>query len=185
MRRMGLDRNPMRRFSDRVESAVLVLVVICMLGAVPLALLAGTVTHDRLRAAASELRSTTAVLEQDAPVPVVSSELVTTTSQARALGTWITADGSPRSGEVFTRSGATAGSSVVVWLDPEGTPVRPPLDASELVLMAVLVTLGVLAAAEAAAGLFYVTVRAVLDRGRLASWEDEWERVAGDWTRRR
>ena len=183
LRRAGLDRNPLRRFSDRVESVVVVLTVLCALGAVPPALLAGTTAHERLGSSAAAYRAT-AVLEHDAPSVVMTSELLAMSTGAKVRGQWTAADGAPRSGEVFAPTGARAGTEVPVWLDAAGTPIRPPLSGSALMWMSALVTLGVLVIVCGVCGLVYGVVRVVLDHRRLAAWEAEWERVERDWTRR-
>ncbi|SDM35435.1 Rv1733c family protein [Allokutzneria albata] len=183
LRKLGLDRNPLRRFSDQVESAVVVLLVLCVLAAVPLALLAGTVAHERLGTSTAAYR-TTAVLEHDAPSEVLTSELIVVSPGAKVPGRWIAQDGTPRHGEVLAPTGARAGTAVPVWLDAAGTPIQPPLEGAALTWMSVLVTLGVLVAVGGACGLVYGVVRAILDHGRMAMWEAEWERVERGWTHR-
>ncbi|WP_086825039.1 hypothetical protein [Allokutzneria sp. NRRL B-24872] len=183
VRRLGLDRNPLRRFSDHVESAVVVLLVLCVLAVVPLALVAGSVAHERLGTSTAAHRST-AVLEHDAPPEVITSELLVVSTGAKVRGQWTAPDGTPREGEVFAPAGARAGTTVPVWLDAAGTPIPPPLEGAALTWMSALVTLGVLVVAGGASGVVYGAVRLVLDRGRVTAWGADWERVERDWIHR-
>jgi len=82
------------------------------------------------------------------------------------------------------KSGTAKGSTARVWLDREGAVTGPPMNAGNAAatgwlaggMAALAVVTGVCAARAG--------VRKVLDRGRYARWDAEWDLVEPQWSAR-
>jgi hypothetical protein len=184
-RRLGRDRNPLRRGSDVIEGWLLPVVIAAFLVLCPL--VAGAaglwVRADNAAARHAQLswRRVPAVLLQAAPGPEMSDNGTNTWvvwTQAR----W-TADEQPRIASVPAPAGTWAGSTVPVWLDRAGNVRMPPLTAavaSDRVVGATLIALAGLAVLMAG---MVLLARRLLDRRRLADWETAWLSAGPQWGR--
>ncbi|WP_433383965.1 Rv1733c family protein [Actinoplanes sp. CA-142083] len=162
LRRLGWDRNPLRRRSDRVEAwlnAVL-LVVLLIAGGMSSVAAGRSAYREQARAAAWERAhrfEVWAVLQQK---PV----------QGTATARWKAPDGSPRTGPIAARATAAAGTWKAIWVDERGAVVAPPprrrpaTSAAEPAVVAVLLV----AAALALLRLLFIRL---LDRRRMRSWD--------------
>lgn len=177
---LGLDRNPLRRRSDRIEAIFLLIAIVVF---VPLATVATILVASWTHAAGvaeqragSTLRPVTAVLIQPAPMqrPPASPWLWT---RAR----WI-AYGKVHLGPVAAAPGTQVGRRLPIWVDRSGN-VRPaPPTSGEITARVVLVA--ALSPMAVALGL-WMSWRAlirVLDRRRLAAWGRAWSVVGPLWT---
>jgi len=184
-RRWRPDRNPLRRTSDRIEAALLAILIAAFLCGAPLAAIAAG------RAAASSVRAerveagwhrVTAVLVRQAPgkIPPLFQAPLGPMMPAQ----WKAPDGTLRTGEIYAPEGAAAGSTVPVWIDRSGELAAFPPHQGDVVedvaLAASLATIA-LAAVLAVLGLF---TRWVLDRRRLAAWDARWRATGPQWTGR-
>jgi hypothetical protein len=185
-RRLGLDRNPLRRRTDRIQACLGAgLLLAFLIGAPFLAMAAarwaghvGTAEQRAQRA----WHEVTAVLLRSAPAPVVFAS-------GLEGGTWVPArwtapDGRAHTGEIEVSTGLASGTKIPIWVTAAGLPTGPPLTQRAVtarVVMAVLVTPFLLAAVLAClAGIG----RWVLDRRRLAGWDAAWAHVGPLWTKR-
>jgi len=185
-RRLGFDRNPLRRRTDRIEAAIRLATVILLLVAVPIAVIAVGRQADHLAQRQAHAQQTaehqvTAVLLEQAqatgvPDPYTSVEL------AYVLARWQPPSGPPRSGQVLAPAGTHAGSTVRIWIDASGAVIGPPPNRREIVgdviitavvtgLVASLLLLGSNALA-----------RRILDRRRLNAWDAEWRATGPRWS---
>ncbi|HTP15431.1 MAG TPA: hypothetical protein VMK13_06300 [Streptosporangiaceae bacterium] len=186
-RRLGSDHNPLRRRADRAEAWLVPAAIAGFLLLSPLVAgaVAQWVSADNaavLRAQQSWHRAP-AVLLHATPGPTMSMDGANSWI-ARAPARW-TENGRPRVGNVPVSSGARADSTVPVWLDRAGNVQVPPLTAGQLgdrVLVAALIALTVLAGLLACLARLG---RLVLDRCRLAGWQDEWLAVGPQWSGQR
>lgn len=185
---LGLDRNPLRRRTDRIEAAMRLATVILLLVAVPLICiavgqLAARTAQRQVHAQAAAERQVTAVLLQavssgHTPDPYSSVQL------GMAAARWQPPGQPPRSGQVLAPVGARAGSIVTIWVDAAGAVTSPPdtdvVDAA--VAVAVVNTC-------LAAGLILLIsnglARRALQRRRLSEWDAEWRAIGPRWTGRR
>ena len=113
-RRLGFDRNPLRRRTDRIEAAIQLVTVILLLVAVPIAAIAVGRQADRLalrqaHALQAADHEVTAVLLEQAqatgvPDPYTSIQLT------YVLARWQPPGQAPRSGQVLAPAGAHAGA---------------------------------------------------------------------------
>lgn len=96
---------------------------------------------------------------------------------------WTEPSGAARTAAVPLRAGATAGSTVTVWLDSAGEPTTvPPSHLEQLAsgFLAGILTFGAILSGIIVA---LVILRVVLDRRRFAQWTKEWERIGPEWSR--
>ena len=185
-RRLGLDRNPLRRTVDRVETGVRLTVLILLLVAVPAGVFVSGRTADRifLRQAQAQLSSelqVTAVLTQDAPSTRTAdpySSIQTTWANAR----WTAPSGTAHSGHVLVAADARKGSTARIWINAAGAITDPPAGHKDVmaevavtVMVTAIVLILLLLSAEALA------VRG-LDRRRSNAWDAEWRATGPLWT---
>jgi hypothetical protein len=178
------DRNPLRRGSDRAETAMLgVLLAAFLAGAPFVAHAAGSWTYA---ASAREAQAQQAALHH---VPATLLQAATpwgiSEGGAEAQARWKAPDGHVRTGQVFVLSVAPAGSTVMVWVNQSGQLTDPPLQHGQVTGRADLAR--VLAVAALAVTLMIVgwAARWALDRRRLAAWDAEWLATGPRWSSRR
>jgi hypothetical protein len=180
-----LDRNPVRRASDRAETLVLTLLVAAFLVGAPLAALASGAgvhaTAERTALAQQASRhQVTATVEVTPMVPPDSGN-VNTAAEVR----WTAANGKAGTGWTSVPLGTQVGAKVRVWATQGGQLTSPPLLASQVEDLTVLggaAGAGALAALLALCG---VLVRWSLNRRRMAAWDVEWRTTGPRWTTRR
>jgi hypothetical protein len=175
------DCNPLRRGSDRVETAVLALLVIVFLAAAPFAALASgswalaRAHQAQLTERASSYQVPAVVLKLDAPSGGAYAD---PGAQAR----WTAHDGSVITGEIPVPLATTVGSTQWLWTTADGRLTNPPLQDSQVKAQAHvaegfgLVTLAVLLAITG------LVTRWTLDKRRMAAWDAEWRTTGPRWT---
>jgi hypothetical protein len=185
-RRLGFDRNPLRRRMDRIEAVIRLAMLILFLVAVPIVVLAVArqADHVALRQAHAQQaaeREVSAVLLQPAqatgiPDPYTSVQLM------YALARWQPPGLSPRSGPVLVPAGTLAGSTVKVWIDASGAVASPPPDHR---VIAGDVTVAAMAACLVTSLLVLTSnalARGALDRRRLRAWDAAWRATGPLWS---
>jgi hypothetical protein len=184
LRGRKLDRNPLRRGSDRAETAVLGVLLAAFLAGAPFA--AHTAGSWTYAASAREAQAQQAALHQvratllQAAVPWGLSE-----GGAEAQARWRAPDGQIRTGQIFVSADAPAGSTVAVWVNRAGQLTDSPLQHSQVTGRAEMAR--VLAVAGLAVALILVgwAARWAMDRRRLAAWDAEWLAAGPRWSPRR
>lgn len=182
-RRLGLDRNPLRRRTDKIAACLAALLVAVFLAGAPMlatvaARWAGRVTAAEQQGARS-WRRVPAVLQHAAPVPAYWELSGYSWVPAR----WTAPDGQARAGEIPVSGPLPAGRMVPLWVDQAGSPTGPPPSSGTVparqaaAAVVAVVTLGSALLCLASTG------RWVLDRRRLADWEEGWAAVGPQWTR--
>ena len=167
------DRNPLRRSSDRVETAVLALLVIVFLVAAPFAALASgswalaRAHQAQLAERASSYQVAALVLKLEAPS---GGAYGYPSAQAR----WTAHSGKVVTGDIAVPLSAAVGSTQWLWTTADGRLTNPPLQDSQVTGQA-YVTEGfavvVLAVLLTITGL---VTRWTLDKRRMAAWDAEW-----------
>ena len=185
-RRLGLDRNPLRRRADRLEILLRLSVAILMLTVVPVAVIGvgRIVDHQVIRQAQAERaadRKVQAVLTQAAPAhgaPDPYSGAQTAWVPAR----WTAPDGTARTGQVLAMAGAAKGSTVSAWIDASGAATDPPTSHGDIVSDVFIgaATTGLLLIAALVA--LQVLGMHLIDRRRMRDWDAEWRAVGPRWT---
>jgi hypothetical protein len=183
---LGIDRNPLRRGTDRVEAALRLVMILLAVVAVPAAAVAAGRWADyyalhRAQAQRAVNHQVTAVLLEDAPAAGLPNPYTNVRTS------WVSAryqppGQPPRIGEVLAMTGALKGSTVRTWIDPSGAVTDPPLSHRIIVgnvWVAVMSTCLMSWLLLLAAG---VLVRRVLDHRRLRAWEAEWRASGPLWS---
>lgn len=183
-KRLGLDRNPLRRRTDRIASYGAIVLLAVFLVATPL--LSVAAAHWGARAAASQQHAqrgwhqVTAVLLQRAPVVATP---VGGTAASWAPARWTAPGRGEQTGFIAATGGAPAGSRSPIWVDASGQYAGQPLSRAgadaEVIGLVAGVPVGV-AVVLACAG--YLG-RRVLDRRALAGWGADWDAIGPRWTR--
>ena len=177
------DRNPLRRGSDRVETAVLAVLIIVFLVAAPFAALASSswalarAHQAQLAERASSYQVPALVLKLEAPSGGAYGD-------PSAHARWTAHDGKVVTGDIAVPLGAAVGSTQWLWTTADGRLTDSPLEDSQVTgqayfaegfsvfTLAVLVTItGLLA-------------RRTLDKRRMAAWDTEWRATGPRWTTR-
>jgi hypothetical protein len=167
------DRNPVRRGSDRAETAMVGMLLAAFLAGAPFA--AHAAASWTYAASIREAQSQQAALHQvratllQAATPWSIGE-----GGAEANARWKAPDGQVRTGQVFVLSAAPAGGTVMIWVNQAGQPTDSPLQHSQVEGRTEMAR--VLAVAGLAVTLIVIGMagRWALDRRRLAGWDAEW-----------
>ena len=181
-RRLGLDRNPLRRRTDRLQACIMAGLLAAFLTGAPLiALAAGGWVHTAGLREQREQRSwhqVPVVLLQTAP----RHDAFWHWSPGEPVQAWWTPPGGRRhTGTVPAPPGARAGSTVHVWADRSGPVAGTPLTGDEITARAITAaTLAVACLAIVMAAVGRVA-RGLLDRRRLAAWEADWTSTGPHW----
>jgi hypothetical protein len=184
LRGLWPDHNPLRRTTDRVEAAILAAVIVLFLVAAPLAGLVAT------RWAAANIRHTERLQANWRRVPAVlltqAPAAVLTMSQASAdplvPARWRAPGGGTRTGKVYARPGAPAGSTVLVWIDGAGQQVGSPLQPAEAAGQTALAALFAVVLLAMGFGSSGVATRKVIHRRRIKAWDLSWAVTGPQWT---
>ena len=185
LRGRRLDRNPLRRGSDRAETVVLGALLAAFLAAAPFAAhAAGSWAHASAvrdaQAQRASLHQVTATLLGAAPVLSGYGLASDFAVEAR----WRAPDGRVRTGELLVTATAAAGRSTRIWVDRAGR-LTGPLSRDQVtgrVQLAVGVAVGGLAVLLIVAAWL---VRGGIDRRRMAAWDADWLANGPRWSPRR
>jgi hypothetical protein len=183
---LGLDHNPLRRRTDRIETAVRLATTILFLVAVPIAGIAvgRQADHVALRLAHAQQAAehqVTAVLLQQAQATGIPDPY-TNVQMTDVLARWQAPGRPPRSGQVPVPAGARAGSTVTIWVGSSGALASPPPDHRDI---AGIVTVAVVVTTVLTSVLLLETstlARRALNRRRLNAWDAEWRATGPMWT---
>jgi hypothetical protein len=182
LRWLGLDRNPLRRPTDQVESVLRILLVAVFLSCgPPLAAAAG---HLLTAPSRQSWHRVTAVILATAPAASTPRGALAT---YWVPASWRDRDGGGRTGNAPVRPGTRAGGTVLLWADPAGqlSAAPPPRRVSQTPLLVAAAWAAALA--SLALGLCMVAglARCVLDRRRMRAWAAGWTAIEPRWTARR
>ena len=170
------DRNPLRRGSDRVETAMLALLVIVFLAAAPFAALAsGSWTLARAHQAQLAERASSY------QVPALVLKLETPSGggwgDPGAQARWTAHDGTVITSDIAVPLDTAAGSTQWLWTTADGQLTNPPLEDSQVTGQAYFVegfSVFTFAVLLTVTGL---VTRWTLDKRRMAAWEAECARA--------
>ncbi|MBH0779192.1 Rv1733c family protein [Nocardia bovistercoris] len=177
-RRVGLDRNPLRRREDRWQTAIGALLALCVVVSVPLVVLGvGVPIHAAqtraLHAEYARLHRVDATVTEVGKTPLYAPVTPVTVS-------WTGADGLPRTATYHSAIVVKVGATLPIWLDGADRVTEPP-SATRPVGRAVLVSAAVLCAVLIGCAGSYLAARLALNRRRSVLWESEWERAGLTW----
>ena len=186
LRGRRLDRNPLRRGSDRAETVVLGALLAAFLAAAPFAAhAAGSWAHASAvrdaQAQRASLHQVTATLLRAAPVLSSYGSASDFAVEAR----WRAPDGRVRTGDLLVTATTAAGHSTRIWVDQAGRLTGPPMSGDQVAgraQLAVGVAVGGLAVLLIMAAWL---VRGGIDRRRMAAWDADWLANGPRWSPRR
>lgn len=182
-RRLGWDRNPLRRGTDRVEAGVLAgLLAAFLIGAPILALVAGRMTDANELSRQHSERSWRQV-----PATLVVSPTTIVDSAFGSGDAWVPARWSApghrtRHGLVELSAAAGPGQQVRVWTDAAGRLTGQPVTRQAIqfdVMLAALIAPLLLAVVLLMTG---YCARLMLNRSRFAAWDRAWAAAGSRWT---
>jgi hypothetical protein len=178
------DHNPLRRYIDKLESAVAVSLVIAFLVAAPL-LAIGTVravgaAGVREQRAENGWTQVHAVLTQSAGAGLIGLDGDWDNSWVTAK--WTAPDGAHRIGMVPVELNATIGQPVLVWVTQAGELTHAPLTSAAVVDREVTVAIAVSAALALLLSMTGWAVRLLANRRRMSAWTKAWESVGPRWS---
>jgi hypothetical protein len=181
------DRNPVRRASDRAETAVLGVLLAAFLAGAPFAAHAAgswsyAASSREAQAQQATYRQVSATLLQAAPDGSPHAFDVGAAPGANAR--WWAPDGQLRTGPVFVPRGTAAGSTVLVWTNHSGQLAGPPLQPIQVAGRAQLAAALAVAAAASMLIVIGVLVRWAFYWRRLAAWDAAWLANGPRWSSR-
>ena len=181
MRQLGLDRNELRRTSDRIEAWCTLALIVAF---VPLAVLSAACAahwvHDAVKQQRENaVKQVTAVLVRAVPVanPITSGSGV-----VFAPARWTVA-GSAHVGDVPAIPGSPARTAVRIWVDAAGSIEQAPPTAEQVTAQAVVALVAAPVGVAISLWLAWCALRCVLNWRRLASWTKELSSFGPSWTR--
>ncbi len=188
-RRLGVDRNPLRRGTDRVEAAVRLVIIAVLVVVVPVVAVAAGRHADHLAVHEAQAQRAadhlvTAVLLEPAQATGVPDPY-TNVQMTYVLARWQPPGRPARTGDILATAGARKGSTARIWISASGALAQPPPDQRTIagdVCMTVIVTCLVSVAVLLALG---TLTRLALDRRRIRGWEAEWRATGPLWSGRR
>jgi hypothetical protein len=176
------DRNPLRRRTDRLE--------VYLLGGLLAAAVAGTpfavrvATHDAYLSALHTRQEQLATVHQVAAVltaPASAPNGYSVGSSVLAQASWTSANDVHHAGLVPVVPGSPRGTSVTVWTDPSGNLASPPLTVAEVNGQADAARAAAIIVIVVAYGTGAAATRQLLNRRRMAAWDEDWLVTARSW----
>ena len=171
------DRNPLRRGSDRVETAVLALLVIVFLTAAPFAALASA-SWALARAQQAQVAERASSYQVSARVLKLELPSGGAYGDPSARARWTAHDGTVVTGDIPVPLNTTVGSAQQLWTTANGQLTDPPLQDSQVTGQAYAAGGGGVVTLAVVLTIVGLVTRWTLDKRRMAAWAAEW-RAAG------
>jgi hypothetical protein len=183
---LGLDRNPLRRSSDRAETSVIAaLLAAFLIGAPITAVAAYDFAHAavlRTEQAQRGSHSVPAVLLEAAPKN--RSFMYQSAAFVWVRARWAAPNGSATVGEIPVAGGTRAGSTVHIWVDGSGRLAYAPLTTTQIIDRVVAAAIFAPIALAVVLVSMAAVARRLFERRRLAEWASAWEAIEPQWTHR-
>jgi len=178
------DRNPLRRGSDRIETAVLAALIIAFAAAAPFTAQATgawvhAIAHRVQATQQASWHQATAVLLNAAPAVSGKTRFL---PQVKAW--WTAPDGKKVTGQVSVQPGTRAGTTVPVWTTRDGQLTDPPLQDSQVADQVVSAEIAGVLALAIVLTVTGLLARRALDKRRMAAWDADWRTTEPRWTTR-
>lgn len=187
-RGLRLDRNPLRRGTDRAETAIIAALLAVFLISAPFAAVSA---GHWFRSAGLREQSVQLAARHQVPALVLKDAPDETfvyygpSAEVTALARWTASDGSPHTGYIGVPAGTHAGKTVATWTDTSGRQTGPPLQSGQVTDRAALGTmLAPLIPAILLLAVWHLARRA-LGKRRSAAWEADWRATGPHWTNMR
>lgn len=174
----ALGRNPLVRWSDRLESVLLILVFATALIVMPVAGAIGTAVYEsraHLYAEQAQTRHTIAATVVEPSTPIVGQNEEAFRADAR----W-QANGVEHFGSVELTRSTKVGDRVDVWVDADGSQVAAPMSTSRAAIEASFAGVGVWLSALAGVTTLSMLARWWLSRRHCSGWDREWRELVNE-----
>ncbi|TCP47895.1 hypothetical protein EV191_111100 [Tamaricihabitans halophyticus] len=182
LHRLGIGHNALRRSVDRVESGLLIALIVAALAVPPLAIAVNQLAVDQIAESAQRSDRIEVVATVLESVPARRAlEGVHARGEPTAEARWTASDRSERTGRIPVEYGTPAGAKVALWTDQQGQPTSPPPTSRQAKDQAVMAGMFVALGWFLACFLCYWAIRWMLLRRQLAVWAAEWEAVEPRW----
>ncbi|MFD0686722.1 Rv1733c family protein [Actinomadura fibrosa] len=180
-RRLGFERNELRRRVDRVQRLAALLLLLLLLGtAPPLALWTAHWSYDSgvaaERAERASRRQVVATVTSTGGIGTAGDRYIHETVQAA----WTGVDGRRHSGSLPSWKKARVGAHRTIWIDRRSEPTVRPRPHSRTVTDATYAAAATVLALSMPVLLAYAMVRRRCDRHRDELWEAAWARMDAD-----
>lgn len=185
---LGLDHNPLRRPTDRIEAAIRLATLILLVLVIPLACVfagqfAAHLAERQVHSQQAAERKVSAVLLQGVPA-TNTPDPYSVVQLSMVAARWQPPGQVPRVGQVLAPVGARAGSTETIWIDASGgVAVGPDPGLIDAAIWVAVVNTWL------AAGLILLLsnglVRHFLERRRMSDWDAEWQATGPLWSGRR
>jgi hypothetical protein len=180
VRLVGLQHNPLRRPSDRLEAwarlVLLVLAVLALPAAVGLGVRVAGALHEGAARSGTEHRAVTATLLSEPHLMAVPGHAG---PLAIARVSWAMPGHRERVGTAVVAPSARTGDPTTVWVDPDDQLTSAPMSASDAVVLTGLSAVGAYLAGVGALVLLLIGLRRLLDQHRYRAWALDWARFEG------
>ena len=185
MRRIVVgDDNPLRRYIDRLESALTASFVVAFLIAAPLlalvsvrAVAAGAAREQQTEQAWRQVR---AVTTQSAAAGIVGLDGEWDTSWVTAR--WTAPDGARVRGMLPMELNARAGQHLMIWVTPTGDPTHARLTTADVIDREAMTAISVPAGLALLLLLCSWAIRVEANRRRMTAWTKAWENIGPRWS---
>lgn len=185
LRRLGLDDNPLRRHSDRLQTrARLIIGALFLLGCVVAALVGRAAYGQETFAAERDARTGYQATGRVVSTSTSTADPQTGATQRVVRVAWRDGDGRAHRQHLVLPIGRKVTSSLDVWVDSRGRASlsRPP--ESRTVASGIGAAMLFLFTQTLVLWSVYGLVVVVLNRRRSRAWQREWRLVEPEWRRR-
>jgi len=183
VRRFALDRNPLRRRSDRIEAWILLVLTVAFVPLTTVTAVGASHWADQSvsrELAGQGLRRVSAVLLQAAPATDPAAD---GSALVLVRARW-SVDGATHLGDIAAVPGTARGTTVQIWTTKKGNVATPPLTSAQIDARVVAGIVLAPAVVALAFWLLFCLLRWPMNRHRLASWAASWTSVGPRWTQR-
>jgi hypothetical protein len=177
------DTNPLLRGVDRAEAVVMsILIAVFVVAWVVVAILAGRWAYQSALAAEHAERGVRPVwarqLESGAQA-VSATEL----NVAWVPAVWKLPDGRQGHGQVAVALNSKAGQQTMIFIDPQGQEVRPPLTSADVDDQVAFTVFSVTMGFGVVVAIAYGCTRLLFNRRRMIGWQRDWDAIGPTWSR--
>ncbi len=176
------DRNPLRRWTDRLEVYLLGGLLVAAIAGAPFAV--RTATHEAYVTALHARQVQLATVHQ-APATLTTAAGApngySVGTSVLAQASWTSANGMHHSGLVPVMPGSPRGTAVSVWTDASGNLTSPPLTIAEVAGQADAARAATIIVIVVAYGVGAAATRQLINRRRMAAWDEDWLVTARSW----
>jgi hypothetical protein len=176
-------RNPLRRSTDRAETAIVAGLIVALLIGAPAASMGAAhwAAAAGQRAEQSTRYKVEAVLLQDTPGAYYT---LYGPVAMPALAKWTAPDGSARVGLVKATSRRHAGTKVAIWTNRSGNLIGPPPRRGQISTQQALAAVSAFILTGLVLLVTGLLALGAVNRRRLAAWDTAWQATGPKWTSR-